>query len=152
MNKTKICSTCAQEKTLSCFYARGDCKGYRHQCKDCMRIRQAKRWAENSDFRERGIKRSRRWQRQKFYGLSLDQEQNFLETQKNSCAICNKPFKTDADYHVDHCHNTNQVRGLLCPSCNKALGLFKDNAEALRRAAIYVESQGVKIPNKTNSK
>lgn len=152
MTNTKICNTCDKEKPLSCFYARSDSKGYRHQCKDCMRLRQAKRWAENPEFRKRGITRTRRWQRQKFYGLSLEQEQNFLELQNNNCAICNKEFKTDADYHVDHCHNTNKVRGLLCPSCNKALGLFKDNPEVLRRAAVYVESEGINISNDSKSK
>jgi hypothetical protein len=149
MNDTKICNTCTQEKPLSCFYARADYGGYRHACKDCMRIKQAKRWAENPEFKKRGIARGRRWQRQKFYGLSLEQEQKLLKIQDNACAICNKVFETDADYHVDHCHSTNKVRGLLCPFCNKALGLFKDNSKALREAANYVESQGVKVPDDT---
>ena len=145
MNDTKICNTCVQEKPLSCFYERKDYKGYRHECKDCTRIKQAKRWIENPEFKKRGIARGRRWQRQKFYGLSLEQEQKLLKIQDNACAICNKAFETDADYHVDHCHSTNKVRGLLCPLCNKALGLFKDNPKALREAANYVESQGVKV-------
>jgi hypothetical protein len=152
MINTKICNTCSKEKPLSCFYARSDYKGYRHQCKDCIRFAQAKRWAEDPEYKKRGIARQRRWQRQKFYGLSLEQEQNFLKFQNNACAICDKHFKTDADYHVDHCHSTNKLRGLLCPSCNKALGLFKDNPESLRRAVIYVESQGIKISNEPSTK
>lgn len=40
--------------------------------------------------------------------------------------------------HVDHDHKTGLVRGMLCVDCNVGLGRFKDNAEALRRAADYV--------------
>ena len=149
MTKTRTCSTCKEEKPLSSFYKRSDYGGHRSDCKDCIRIKQAKRWASNPDFKKRGIARQRRWQRQKFYGLSLEQELNFLKFQGNSCAICNKHFETDADYHVDHCHGTNKIRGLLCPGCNKGLGLFQENPEALRQAALYVESQGVRFSNST---
>ncbi|MFJ7149977.1 endonuclease domain-containing protein [Streptomyces sp. NPDC100445] len=41
--------------------------------------------------------------------------------------------------HVDHCHGTGRVRGVPCPSCNAAPGQFKDQPEAIRRAAAYVE-------------
>ena len=147
MTDTKICSTCKEEKLLSCFYLRGDSKNHRSDCKNCIKVKQAERWANNPEYKKRNIARQRRWQRQKFYGLSLEQEQMFLHVQNNSCAICNKKFKTDSDYHVDHCHSTNKVRGLLCPGCNKALGLFKENPDALKKAALYVENQGVSLPN-----
>ncbi|MCZ9339930.1 endonuclease VII domain-containing protein, partial [Streptomyces sp. TRM76130] len=41
--------------------------------------------------------------------------------------------------HVDHCHETGRVRGVLCSSRNAALGQFKDRPDAIRRAAAYVE-------------
>ncbi|MER7488255.1 endonuclease domain-containing protein [Streptomyces sp. NPDC126497] len=41
--------------------------------------------------------------------------------------------------HVDHCHETGRVRGVLCFSRTVALGQFKDRPDAIRRAAAYVE-------------
>lgn len=41
---------------------------------------------------------------------------------------------------VDHCHQTNQVRGLLCGPCNRALGLLKDNIGNLERAIAYLDA------------
>ena len=111
----------------------------------------AERWLSNPEFREKGKARNRRWQRQNFYGLSFTDEILLREYQNNECPLCKVKFKTDSDYHVDHCHQTNKIRGLLCPSCNKALGLFKDDPNTLRRAATYVESKGIKIPDETKS-
>lgn len=35
-------------------------------------------------------------------------------------------------------HGTGEIRGLLCVRCNNALGLFREDADLLRRAARYV--------------
>jgi hypothetical protein len=53
------------------------------------------------------------------------------------CEICGKiPRK---ELCVDHCHDTGLVRGLLCYSCNFALGLLKDNVALLQKASVYLE-------------
>lgn len=77
------------------------------------------------------------------YGLTLDQYHAMAERQDFGCAICQRePKKVVAHsidgFHVDHCHETGRVRGLLCPPCNQGLGLIQ-NAETLRSAAAYVD-------------
>lgn len=46
--------------------------------------------------------------------------------------------------HVDHCHEAGRVRGVLCFSCDAALGQLKDRPDAIRRAAAYVEGNAWK--------
>ncbi|MFJ3233170.1 endonuclease VII domain-containing protein [Streptomyces sp. NPDC086787] len=41
--------------------------------------------------------------------------------------------------HVDHCHKTGRVRGVLCFNCNSAIGKLGDSPDAVRRAAAYPE-------------
>ena len=68
-----------------------------------------------------------------------------LSAQKFVCAICEKEERsTDArsgkvrDLAVDHSHETNEIRGLLCSSCNRGLGLFQDDPELIAKAAGYL--------------
>lgn len=69
------------------------------------------------------------------YGITLEDYEKMFKEQKGKCAICGiKKDKLD----IDHCHRTNKVRGLLCGSCNRALGLLKDNTEFLNNAIRYL--------------
>lgn len=73
------------------------------------------------------------------YGMNLFQYFKILKQQDNQCAICLVPFGGRAYACVDHCHDREHVRGLLCPSCNWGLGHFKDSEEVLLRAAKYAK-------------
>lgn len=71
------------------------------------------------------------------YGLSLDDYNQMFIAQGGVCAVClNPPVKKRLS--VDHDHQTGKVRGLLCASCNFGIGRFKDNADYLERAAMYL--------------
>lgn len=63
------------------------------------------------------------------------------ENQGNKCALCDKPRAHDdlKVLHVDHCHTSGKVRGLLCFNCNAMLGHAKDRTEVLKRAIEYLE-------------
>lgn len=52
------------------------------------------------------------------------------------CTICGD----ETNLVVDHCHETNKIRGLLCNRCNKGLGLFRDDPDLLEFARIYLLS------------
>jgi len=72
--------------------------------------------------------------------ISSDKRRDLLETQNNSCAICgiNADDLTQG-LCVDHNHETNQVRGLLCNACNLGLGQFRDSVVFLSYAIEYLE-------------
>ena len=79
--------------------------------------------------------------REKKYGISPEDYDTMLKEQDNKCKICLVSFTTLKlqNIHVDHCHTTNQIRGLLCNLCNTGLGFFKDNTETLTNAIVYLE-------------
>jgi hypothetical protein len=72
-------------------------------------------------------------------GCTLEMYQAFLKIQDHVCAICKKPDPNGKRLAVDHDHQTQQVRGLLCSWCNRGLGMFRDDVAAVKRAAIYLE-------------
>ena len=86
------------------------------------------RWALEPDYRD--AERARR------YGLSLADYRALEKRQGHACAICRKATR---DLCIDHCHVTGRVRGLLCRSCNSALGFCADDPRLLRAALAYLQ-------------
>nr|MBA4770775.1 hypothetical protein [Sphingobium sp.] len=70
------------------------------------------------------------------YGFGSAEYDAMLAKQGGRCAICR--CESDKHLHVDHCHSSGAVRGLLCSSCNTGLGHFRDDAERLNRAVVYL--------------
>ena len=58
------------------------------------------------------------------------------DLQEGKCKICSE---FQYRLQIDHCHTTMKLRGLICGPCNRGLGVFRDNPEALRNAARYLE-------------
>lgn len=63
------------------------------------------------------------------YGVNIEERQRMYAKHSGRCAICNvhKPFGGVTGLHIDHCHQTGHVRGLLCTWCNKQLMKYVDN-------------------------
>ncbi|MFD6249438.1 endonuclease VII domain-containing protein [Streptomyces roseolus] len=69
------------------------------------------------------------------YGITEAQRDRMIVDQGGVRVIC----REGPAEHVDHDHRTGKVRGVLCFSCNAALGQLKDRPDVIRRAAAYVE-------------
>jgi predicted nucleic acid-binding Zn-ribbon protein len=75
----------------------------------------------------------------KKYGITLAQFEELKLKQNGKCAICKTELNHALKTHVDHCHKTNVVRGILCNLCNPGLGMFKDSIKILKSAQAYLE-------------
>lgn len=73
------------------------------------------------------------------YGLTLESYAEMARRQDHKCAICRE--LVEGNLHVDHCHASGRVRGLLCGACNTSIGSFADDPARLRRAADYLEGK-----------
>jgi hypothetical protein len=76
------------------------------------------------------------------YGITLDDYQRMHARQQGECAICERHETSVGPLVVDHDHDSGKVRGLLCHSCNRGLGQFKDDPELLRAASAYLVERG----------
>lgn len=76
------------------------------------------------------------------YGLSYADKLSLIKKQRGLCPICHKGIKPGRNAHVDHCHNTGKVRGILCGKCNPALGGFCDDIRILQSAIAYLRKRG----------
>lgn len=160
----KVCTACKIEKPIESFYAHKGAKdGRTCQCKECGKKRLLKwrrdnperfariksRWLENNPEKRREVcakyraknkerikQNTRRSLLSRKYGLTVEDLEKRISEQNNKCPICLDALGKSP--HVDHCHTTGEVRGVLCHLCNVGLGSFRDSPEALNRAAQYL--------------
>lgn len=76
---------------------------------------------------------------EKEYGLNKEQYLQMVSDQSSCCKICNTYKENSFSLHIDHCHETNKVRGLLCNKCNQAIGLLKHDIDLLHKASAYLQ-------------
>ena len=115
---------------------------YFEKIKTIRQIKDKKRYAQNT-------KKLRAYKRHLKYGITDQQYHAILVLQSGVCAICHQPEirlnKADGTIlplAVDHNHDTGEIRGLLCHSCNLALGIFKDDPKRLLAASQYLLTTG----------
>jgi len=85
---------------------------------------------------------SRNYHLRRRYGITVEDYDRMFAEQGGVCAIC-REAKAE---HVDHCHRTRRVRGLLCFNCNGALGQFRDRPDLMVRAVAYLAHHDGTLP------
>jgi len=139
--------------------------GYRNDCKACNLAAKHERYRRNpqqtidrvkkwqADNPERHAENQERWRvsggksrsnrkshlKRKF-GITQEQYEEMLAAQDGGCAICGDSPEVGKALHVDHDHDTGDVRALLCVRCNNGLGQFKEDPILLDRARTYLQT------------
>lgn len=148
---TKVCSKCGEEKPREAFHKAKQNKdglmGFCGVCRNEKHKGQYQRWTPEQREKHRARVLKCR------YGMTLEELEAMYQMQAGCCAVCEEPGDRPAINEkrasnagvlcVDHDHATGAVRGLLCRACNQGIGQFRDDAEAIVRAAAYVLKGGV---------
>ena len=124
---------CGRDLPVADFYKSKTTKdGLSPYCSSCTRERNRKYLNANKD-------KARGYQVKKLYGLTLKEYEALVEKQDNKCAVCGVAGEDSAKgmLHVDHCHDSGEVRGLLCSKCNTALGLLDDDIDRMNALINY---------------
>lgn len=144
----KYCPGCEQNKPRSEYYTnKTTLHGLNVYCKACCYKRHDKWRLANKD---KAAEQARRWRAnhpraakdygiRARYGLPLGSYEKLLTEQEGKCACCgsSKPGGR-GDFHVDHCHDTGKIRGLLCHGCNVSIGHFDHDTSLLEKAILYL--------------
>ncbi len=164
----KRCIRCGKTKPLSEFTIHHAEKGqHRNMCKDCVnawtkeynktpegqkvrgdyreqykdRNKELQEFYRNDPVKRKASKKyHRKYWLMKQFGLTPDDYDRMLNEQNNGCAICgaDDPRNKRDHFAIDHDHETDEIRGLLCQGCNTGIGLLGDDIERLEAAAAYL--------------
>lgn len=79
------------------------------------------------------------------YGITAADHESMIQSQENKCAICRRDLATldKKNVHLDHCHQTGRVRGILCSQCNWRLGAIDPDDGWLVKAQEYMTWTGI---------
>lgn len=125
----KNCPMCDQSKSTGSFHNnKSTADGLCTYCKPCSSQYEKDRW-----HLRKPVSQARYYKQT--YNLTPTDVESLLASQGGVCAICSEEPKRAV---VDHCHDSGKVRGILCDTCNRSLGLLKDNVEVLMSAAAYL--------------
>ena len=119
MEESKECCKCNQELSLDNFYIR-------------------KRWdrkksKQNINYSSWCRKCESIYRRHRNYNISEEQVNELLSNAQ--CEICGR----ESYLVIDHCHETGDVRGVLCNNCNTGIGMFLDSLPLIKQAWKYLK-------------
>lgn len=129
----KRCAKCGETKLVADFYMRSDDERWpRSACKSCSRRQldtlqgDRNKWKRDHPEQYRQLRRVYRLKSQ--YGMTPDEWLEMFEGQGFACAACHSATPGGrGHWAVDHHHASGKVRGILCNSCNLALGQLQDD-------------------------
>lgn len=164
----KQCSICSEVKMLDQFSVHSTQRSLYAQCRSCNSTIRRDRWKNRTakeierkkkqvqEYRKEhsysyNAENSRALRLKNVFGLSVEEFERMNLYQEGKCAIC-KEQETSRHWNgkvkrlsVDHCHETGEIRELLCQKCNHAIGMFRENVETLRNAIEYLARHSKKV-------
>lgn len=141
-----VCPRCGKDQRASAF------EGYR-VCRYCrtpvdeVEVENSRRFSpeiqaqlaqRRNEFEARQRELLRRRDHVSGYEITRAEHRRLLDLQQHRCAICDQPPPPPTVLHIDHDHETGEVRGLLCRACNLGLGFFIDDIDRLEHAIAYL--------------
>lgn len=135
----KKCSQCKKLKPLSDYYKDSrKSDGLDTRCKDCVKKSQSRSRRNKTKEEKKLLNRKKHVAT---YGLTIESYQKLEDAQNNKCKICGAEGGDCrmSRLRIDHCHETGEVRGLICHKCNVGLGQFRDDLDLLKEAVKYLE-------------
>lgn len=163
LSTQRVCTHCRTTLPIGDFHKeKRGADGFQRWCKVCSNEYRRTAYATRPAWRVRCkrdrhryysknpakvIQRTRENEIKRKYGLTWDEYQALLILQDNRCALCSTETPGgQGSWHVDHNHETGDIRGLLCHRCNTSLGTWENfqkklGADMLSR---YLTSSAVK--------
>jgi hypothetical protein len=156
-----VCGICKSINTDNFFADAQKKSGFRPECKVCTLVRVKKyqithqreynkwkaKWRRNNpgykgtwwSFITKEGRKHRKLMH--LYGISLKQFKDMCKHQRGLCALCGLSFTKKDPPCTDHNHETEKVRGVIHMSCNRGLGMFKDQPWLCFSAGFYLVNE-----------
>lgn len=138
----KTCPKCGQLKQAKEFYLLRTAKdGLYPCCRLCLKEVRKLLYARPKGKIQRK-EAARKFKLRRKFGITEEQFNLMVAEQNNRCAICgtSEPGGNANKWHIDHDHQTNRVRKLLCAKCNMGIGHLNDDPAIIAQSFFYLTS------------
>lgn len=134
------------------LFADGDSENLRFSNLREGKFKAVKQFTEGRKTYKMTPEAQRHYGLKRYYGIDLAKYQEMLLEQNGVCGICKKPETSVVNgkikpLAVDHCHNSEKIRGLLCARCNQAIGLLNEDVNVLEAAIDYLRKHAITDTN-----
>ena len=147
---SKVCSRCSLELSTTEFHKSSKTRDGRHRwCKKCANAWRREYYARDEVYRRKvraknrhcyfknkvgHNRRARASEIKRTYGITFDDYQRIFQEQGERCGLCQRTEPMGrGDWHIDHCHKSGRIRGVLCHHCNMRLGVYETILEEFGR-------------------